>query len=501
MGLKQPQSGQVLYGDTDIWACTEKERRRILRRTGVLFQGGALWSSMTLAENVGLPLQQYTDLDDDEIREQASLKLALAGLAGFEDYYPSEISGGMRKRAGLARALALDPEILFLDEPSAGLDPVSARMLDDLILELRDALGTTFVIVSHELASIFAIASNGIYLDVRTRRVTARGNPSELTGYGMAKQSFKTAVGAFVIGGLALLVAGIILLGGGRMFSDDIEYVLYFDGSVSGLNIGAPVVFRGVPMGQVTRISLEANPRDASVTIPVYIRLDENSIVRAGVTGELTDNFRQEILRRLIQRGLRARLQLQSLITGQYRVELDFLPNTPANFRSPMPDREIPTLPSPIDTLQRTVANLPLEEMAHTTAGILEKLNAALSGDALERGIKAFATSFEEAQALLAGMQESQKTLAQALEKLNAAATSAQHDLPQALQSTRDAMNNVSSVSLATKAVVERNAPLTQELRRLIQESAAAVRSLRAFMDVLERNPEALLRGKQGSRR
>jgi len=166
-----------------------------------------------------------------------------------------------------------------------------------------------------------------------------------------------------------------------------------------------------------------------------------------------------------------------------------------------MPDREIPTLPSPIDTLQRTVASLPLEEMAHTTAGILEKLNAALSGDALERGIKAFATSFEEAQALLAGMQESQKTLAQALEKLNAAATSAQHDLPQALQSTRDAMNNVSSVSLATKAVVERNAPLTQELRRLIQESAAAVRSLRAFMDVLERNPEALLRGKQGSRR
>ena len=296
-------------------------------------------------------------------------------------------------------------------------------------------------------------------------------------------------------------VAGIILLGGGRMFSDDIEYVLYFDGSVSGLNIGAPVVFRGVPMGQVTRISLEANPRDASVTIPVYIRLDENSIVRAGVTGELTDNFRQEILRRLIQRGLRARLQLQSLITGQYRVELDFLPNTPANFRSPMPDREIPTLPSPIDTLQRTVASLPLEEMARTTAGILEKLNAALSGDALERGLKAFATTFEEAQALLAGMQESQKTLAQALEKLNAAATSAQHDLPQALQSTRDAMNNVSSVSLATKAVVERNAPLTQELRRLIQESAAAVRSLRAFMDVLERNPEALLRGKQGSRR
>ncbi|WP_300707083.1 ATP-binding cassette domain-containing protein [uncultured Desulfovibrio sp.] len=180
MGLKEPQSGQVFYGDTDFWACDGEERQRLMQRTGVLFQGGALWSSMTLAENVGLPLQQYTNLSPEEVREQASLKLALAGLAGFEDYYPSEISGGMRKRAGLARALALDPQILFLDEPSAGLDPVSSRLLDDLILELRDSLGTTFVIVSHELASIFTVASNSIFLDAQTRRVTAAGNPSLL---------------------------------------------------------------------------------------------------------------------------------------------------------------------------------------------------------------------------------------------------------------------------------------------------------------------------------
>ena len=180
MGLKAPQAGQVFYGDTDFWACDEGERRRLMQRAGVLFQGGALWSSMTLAENVGLPLQQYTNLSPAEVREQASLKLALAGLAGFEDYYPSEISGGMRKRAGLARALALDPQILFLDEPSAGLDPVSSRLLDDLILELRDSLGTTFVIVSHELASIFTVASNSIFLDALTRRVTASGNPSLL---------------------------------------------------------------------------------------------------------------------------------------------------------------------------------------------------------------------------------------------------------------------------------------------------------------------------------
>ena len=180
MGLKEPQQGQICYNGENFWAGTEESRSRIMRNTGVLFQGGALWSSMTLAENVGLPLQQYTDLTDEEIREQASLKLALAGLAGFEDYYPSEISGGMRKRAGLARALALDPQILFLDEPSAGLDPVSSRLLDDLILELRDSLGTTFVIVSHELPSIFTIARNGIFLDAQSRTVTASGNPSEL---------------------------------------------------------------------------------------------------------------------------------------------------------------------------------------------------------------------------------------------------------------------------------------------------------------------------------
>lgn len=180
MGLKAPATGQVHYGDTDFWNGSEAERQLTMRRAGVLFQGGALWSSMTLAENVSLPLQQYTTLCPSDVREQAALKLALAGLAGFEDYYPSEISGGMRKRAGLARALALDPDILFLDEPSAGLDPLSARLLDDLILELRHTMQKTFVVVTHELASIFAIGNNSIFLDAQTRTIPAKGNPSEL---------------------------------------------------------------------------------------------------------------------------------------------------------------------------------------------------------------------------------------------------------------------------------------------------------------------------------
>ncbi|MFA9454331.1 MAG: ABC transporter ATP-binding protein, partial [Candidatus Aminicenantaceae bacterium] len=152
-------------------------REEMLRRFGVLYQSGALWSSMTLAENVGLPLGEFTDLRPAEIREVASLKLSLVGLKGFEDFYPSEISGGMRKRAGLARAMALDPEILFFDEPSAGLDPISSRRLDDLILELRNSLGTTIVIVTHELASIFAIGDNSVFLDPETRTMIDRGDP------------------------------------------------------------------------------------------------------------------------------------------------------------------------------------------------------------------------------------------------------------------------------------------------------------------------------------
>jgi len=180
MGLKTLSTGTVRYGETDFWRCTEDERQRLLRNIGVLFQGGALWTSMTLAENVALPLSRYTTLSGEEMYEQACLKLALVGLAGFEEYYPSEISGGMRKRAGLARALALDPHIVFFDEPSAGLDPISARNLDDLILQLRQSLDMTFVVVTHELASIFAIGSNSIFLNSETRRADGCGDPKEL---------------------------------------------------------------------------------------------------------------------------------------------------------------------------------------------------------------------------------------------------------------------------------------------------------------------------------
>src|SRR5882724_9213804 len=168
LGLQRPAQGDVLYDGKSFWGMDDEARGVQLRKYGVLFQSGALWSSMTLAENVGLPLFEYTDWSVSEREDIARLKLALVGLAGFEDYYPSEISGGMRKRAGLARAIALDPELLFFDEPSAGLDPISSLRLDQLIVQVCEALDSTVIIVSHELPSILSIGTNSVFLDAQT---------------------------------------------------------------------------------------------------------------------------------------------------------------------------------------------------------------------------------------------------------------------------------------------------------------------------------------------
>ncbi|MEW6428660.1 MAG: ATP-binding cassette domain-containing protein [Thermodesulfobacteriota bacterium] len=187
IGLQRPTTGTVLLEGEDFWQATPEGQERMKRRMGIMFQGGALWSSLTLGENIALPLSEYTRLPSSLIREIVSFKLALVGLAGFEDFYPSELSGGMKKRAGLARAMALDPEILVIDEPSSGLDPLTARRLDDLIVELRDSLSTTFVIISHELASILGIGSNSIFLDADSHTMIATGNPQQALRSGEAK--------------------------------------------------------------------------------------------------------------------------------------------------------------------------------------------------------------------------------------------------------------------------------------------------------------------------
>jgi len=180
IGLKTPTKGKVLYYGKSFWDEDEAGQQNIMRRFGVLYQGGALWSSLTVGENIALPLQLYTKLSGQQIQEVVALKLSLVGLEGYEDYFPSGISGGMRKRASLARAIALDPDIIFFYEPSSGLDPINARKLDDLILELRDGLGATVVVVTHELASIFAVGNNSIFLDIESKAMIAAGDPKAL---------------------------------------------------------------------------------------------------------------------------------------------------------------------------------------------------------------------------------------------------------------------------------------------------------------------------------
>jgi phospholipid/cholesterol/gamma-HCH transport system ATP-binding protein len=180
VGLQQPMAGDVCYDGEAYWSAGEERREELKRRFGVLYQYAALFSSMTLEENVSLPLVENAGLAPADAREVARLKLALVGLAGFEGHYPAEVSGGMKKRAGLARAMALDPEILYFDEPSAGLDPLSSRRLDDLVLELRASLGTTVVLVTHELPSIFELGDHAVFLDAEKKTMTALGTPEEL---------------------------------------------------------------------------------------------------------------------------------------------------------------------------------------------------------------------------------------------------------------------------------------------------------------------------------
>jgi len=185
IGLQKPKKGDIFYNGHGFWGSSMSQQKEIMHKEimhnfGVMYQSGALWSSMTLQENVELPLRQYTELSASKIKELALLKLALVGLSGFDGFYPSEISGGMCKRAGIARAMALDPKILFFDEPSAGLDPISSKRMDDLILKLRDCLGTTVIVVTHELDSIFAIADNSVFLDVDKKTIIARGKPQTL---------------------------------------------------------------------------------------------------------------------------------------------------------------------------------------------------------------------------------------------------------------------------------------------------------------------------------
>lgn len=315
----------------------------------------------------------------------------------------------------------------------------------------------------------------------------------------------KTLVGAFVLGGIALFTAGMILLGSGRLFSHSLNYTLYFEGSVSGLSIGAPVVFRGVPMGSVTKITLVANAKDSNVTIPVTISIDERSFINSQ-GNSLSEKSQEEIIRRMIERGLRARLQMASLITGQYRIELDFFPKTPANFRSSNPEWEIPTIPSPIDTLQKTFARLPIDQIADSLTDILTNITDAVGQGQIREALNKFSYAFDAMGSFFTDSTVRQ-AFADVMKQVDEATRSIQREIPdalasftQAMQSFSRAANELSKVANSADYAIGRDSPTMNDVRRLLRDAAAAARSLRNFADMLERNPEALLKGRQGKR-
>ena len=447
IGLRAPAQGEVLIDGESFWAASPEAQDRVKRRFGVLFQSGALWSSMTLAENVALPLEQYTALSPARIRKLVALKLALVGLAGFEDYYPSQISGGMQKRAGLARAMALDPDILFFDEPSAGLDPISSRLLDELILELRDSLGATVVVVTHELASIFAIGNNSVFLDADTKTMIASGDPEAVARClprsegpdvshprgrerpdGLMDRSRPRSInerssavnranpkliGAFVVGAVALVVVGVLLLGGAKFLTEKRTFVAYFEGSVKGLNVGAPVEFQGVQVGSVTDIQLQFLTAENEFRIPVFIQIEPGRMTQVG----RQIDAQGQLLKPLIERGLRAQLEMQSLVTGQLIVQLGFYPDTPIRLVGDGKVPEIPTVPTTMQEVAQNVTQaltefrqLPIPQLIGQLVEAAQGLNTLIHSPEVKNLIRSVSATAQVAERSLQRVDDADRT-------------------------------------------------------------------------------------------
>ncbi|MBQ1420511.1 MAG: MlaD family protein [Desulfovibrio sp.] len=332
----------------------------------------------------------------------------------------------------------------------------------------------------------------------------------------MSLSSHKTAVGFFSIAGVALLVFGLVALGGGRFWKTESEYVLYFGSSVSGLSIGAPVVFRGVPLGSVTHISLVANSTKSNVTIPVNITINAKNLILATGSSLKSEMEEADVIRDMVAKGMRGRLQLSSLITGQYRVELDFFPDTPAEFKSSTPEFEIPTIMSPMDTLTKTFQHIPVQKIVNQMDKVLSRLaNLAERGD-LERAVKGCADMFESANALLEALHDLQAPLKGILantEKASSTMPGAVEsvstglaDLPKTLASCREAMAALSQASsqfgrasASVHATMNPDAPVFQEMQRTLREAREALHSVRDLSTAVERRPESLIRGRKGA--
>lgn len=311
----------------------------------------------------------------------------------------------------------------------------------------------------------------------------------------MAKKISNAGVGAFVLCAVLLMVLALVALGGkGLLSSNDEEYSLYFDGSVNGLSIGAPVVFRGVPMGSVSKISLVPNRKEGrGILISVRVRLSPDAFSGRASQEAMPLSVRHKIFKSMVESGLRAQLQLNSLITGQYRIDLDFYPASTPTYYSSERDREIPTIPSPLDTLSRTLENLPIKDMTETLSRSLTVINSLLKNEDLQKSFTAMRTLLEESSALVSSVRGNLSATSKELPQTIVAFRSAMNDMSTAAKSLEAAMNN-------TRDLSANNSPTVRKIHQSLQEFNSAARALRELADTLERHPESLIVGKGGSR-
>ncbi len=320
----------------------------------------------------------------------------------------------------------------------------------------------------------------------------------------MSKKSSKARIGGFILGGLAFLIVCIITLGGRDIFSDSVEYVLYFDGSVSGLSLGAPVVFRGVPLGKVTQIVLVANTKDEEITIPVHIAIAANSIVLdKDSRAEASESTRTQLMQRMIQRGLRARLHMRSLVTGQYSVELDFFPETPARYHSSDHAQEIPTVSSTFDEFQRTLSRLPLEEMAHSLRVALESFSKLAGNEDLLLALKSMRQTFENTAEFIDNAGSLRGDIQRAINAFGDTATTVDNQLPEAMATLQLALTSFAAVATDLRSTVDSankivspNSKSLQALHTTLHEINKAAKSIRDLAKMLEKNPQSLILGK-----
>ncbi len=320
----------------------------------------------------------------------------------------------------------------------------------------------------------------------------------------MSSKRSRARIGGFILGGFAFLIISIITLGGRDIFSDSVEYVLYFDGSVSGLSLGAPVVFRGVPLGKVTQIVLVANTKDEEITIPVHITIAANSIVLdKDSTAEASESTRTQLMQRMIQRGLRARLHMRSLVTGQYSVELDFFPETPARYHSSDHSREIPTVTSTFDEFQRTLSRLPLEEMSHSLRMALESFSKLAGNEDLLLTLKAMRKTFENTADFTANADSLRGDIQRAINAFGDTATTVDNQLPEAMATLQLALTSFAAVATdlrttvdSANKIVSPNSKSLQALNSTLHEFSRTAKAIRELAKMLEKNPQSLILGK-----